>query len=85
MQTATTVSQWGNNNVICVPVEILKRAQVELNDKLFFDVDENKRIILTKDLVPTHGTLEYLFKDYTGGAFQAELIDLGEAVGNEKW
>ena len=85
MQIATTVSQWGNSNAIRVPVEILKRAQVELNDKLFFDVDENKRIILTKDPVPRHGTLEYLFKDYTDGAFQSELIDLGEAVGNEKW
>ena len=80
MQIATVVSQWGNSNGIRVPVEILKRAQVELNDKLFFDVDENKRIILTKDPTPKPGTLEYLFKDYTGDAFHTELTDLGEAV-----
>jgi len=85
MQVATVVSQWGNSNGIRVPVEILRKAQVELNDKLFFDVDENKRIILTKDPTPKHGTLEYIFKDYTGGAFNTDLIDLGEAVGNEQW
>ena len=85
MQIATVVSQWGNSNAIRMPVEILRKAQIELNDKLFFDVDENKRIILTKEPAPRLGTLEYLFKDYTEGAFQAELTDLGEAVGNEKW
>ena len=85
MQTATVVSQWGNSSGIRLPIEILRRAQVELNDKLFFDVDENKRIILTKDPTPKPGTLEYLFKDYTDGPFNTELTDLGEAVGNEKW
>ena len=34
---------------------------------------------------PKSETLEYLFKDYDGGEFNAELIDLGEVVGNEKW
>jgi len=34
---------------------------------------------------PRQGTLEYLFKDYTEDKFQTELLDLGEAVGNEKW
>jgi len=79
VQIATVVSQWGNSNGIRVPVEILRKAQVELDDKLFLDVDENKRIILTKDPTPRRGTLEYLFKDYTDGAFQTELIDLNEA------
>jgi len=34
---------------------------------------------------PKQGTLEYLFKDYKGGTFKTELIDLGESVGNEEW
>lgn len=34
---------------------------------------------------PKQGTLEYLFKDYDGGSFQAELFDLGEPVGYEEW
>ena len=85
MQETTVVSQWGNSKGIRMPVEILKRAQIQLNDKLFFEVDENKRIILTKTPAPRPGTLEHLFKDYTGGVFQTELADLGEAVGKEQW
>ena len=68
-----------------MPVEVLRKAQIELNDKLFFEVDENKRVILTKIPTPKQGTLEYLFKDYNGGSFQSELVDLGETVGKEKW
>ena len=85
MQEATVVSQWGNSKGIRVPVEILRKAQVDLNDKLFFDVDDDKRIILTKVPAPKQGTLEYLFKDYDSGKFQSELVDLGEPKGNEKW
>lgn len=85
METATIVSKWGNSKGIRVPAEILKRAQVDLNDKLFFEVDEKNRIILTKEPSPKEGTLEYLFKNYAGGSFKTELIDLGEPVGNEEW
>jgi len=42
-------------------------------------------IILTIAPSPKQRTLEYLFKDYNGGAFETEIIDLGETVGNEKW
>jgi len=85
MQEATVISQWGNSKGIRVPVEILRKAQVDLNDKLFFEVDDDKRIILTKAPTPKQGTLEYLFKDYDGGKFQTELAPLGEPKGNEKW
>ena len=85
MQESTVVSQWGNSKGIRVPVEVLKKAQIGLNDKLFFEVDENQRIILTKAPAPERGTLEYLFKDYDGSAFNTELINLGEPVGDEKW
>ena len=85
MQEATVVSRWGNSKGIRMPVEVVKKAQVDLNDKLFFEVDEDKRIILTKAPIPKQGTLEYLFKDYNGESFKTELIDLGESVGKEKW
>ena len=85
MQEATIISQWGNSKGIRVPVEILRKAQVDLNDKLFFEVDDDKRIILTKAPAPKPGTLEYLFKDYDGGKFQTELAHLGKPKGNEKW
>jgi antitoxin component of MazEF toxin-antitoxin module len=85
MQETTIVSQWGNSKGIRIPVEVMKKARINLNDRLFFEVDENKRIILTRTPSPKPGTLEYLFKDYTEGKFQTEPIDLGEPVGNEKW
>ena len=85
MQEAIVISQWGNSKGIRIPAEILRKAQIDLNDKLFYEVDEYERIILSKVPTPKQGTLEYLFKDYDGGSFQAEIIDLGETVGNEKW
>jgi antitoxin MazE len=85
MKMAAVVSKWGNSKGVRVPVEVLKKAHVNLNDKLFFDVDENSRIILTKAPVPKEGTLEYLFKDYDGGSFQTKLVDTGGPAGNEQW
>ena len=85
MQEATIVSQWGNSKGIRIPVEILRKAQVDLNDKLLFEVDDDKRIILTKAPTPKQGTLEYLFNGYDGGTFQTERSPLGEPKGNEKW
>jgi len=82
---ATTVSKWGNSKGVRVPAEILRKAQVDLNDMLYFDVDESGRIIMSKIPMPKEGTLEYLFKDYSAGSFKTELIDLGEPVGNEQW
>ncbi len=85
MPVSAIVSKWGNSQGIRVPVEILKKAHVSVNDELYLDVDDKERIILTKNPVPRQGTLEYLFKDYEGGAFKTELTDLGEPVGNKKW
>jgi antitoxin MazE len=85
MEAVTVVSKWGNSKGIRMPAEILNKAQIGLNDKLYFEVDDKKRIILTKAPTPKEGTLEYLFKDYTGGPFNTELVDLGDPVGNEKW
>ena len=85
MEATTTISKWGNSKGVRVPAEILKKAQVDLNDMLYFDVDEHGRIIMSKVPMPKEGTLEYLFKDYSEGSFQTELIDLGEPVGEEQW
>ena len=40
---------------------------------------------IVSQLDNSKGTLEHLFKDYIDGTFQAELIHLGEPVGDEKW
>ena len=68
-----------------MPVEILKQAEVGINDELYFDIDEKGRIVLSKVPVPNKGTLEYLFKDYEGGAFRTEIEDMGGPVGEERW
>ena len=85
MRAVTTISKWGNSKGVRVPAEILKKANVDLNDMLYFDVDEYGRIIMSKIPMPKEGTLEYLFKDYSGDPFHTELIDLGEPAGNEQW
>ena len=85
MEAITTISKWGNSKGVRIPAEILKEAQVDLNDKLYFDVNEPGQIIMSKVPIPQKGTLEYLFKDYSNGSFKTELIDLGEPVGNELW
>jgi len=41
MQEAAVLSQWGSKG-LRIPIEILRKAQVELNDKLFLEVDENQ-------------------------------------------
>lgn len=63
MASASTVSKWGNSKGIRLPSEILKKAHVDLNDKLFFDVDRERRTIMTKTPVPKDEPLEYFFKD----------------------
>ena len=85
MEITSTVSRWGNSSGIRMPVEILKKANINLYDKLFFNVDAEGRIILTKAPLPKEGTLEYLFQNYEGGSFKTEIIDLGEPAGKERW
>jgi antitoxin MazE len=85
MAATAIVSKWGNSKGIRVPSEILQKANINLHDKLFLEVENDGCIILSKVPTPKKGTLEYLFKDYKELPFQTELIDLGEPVGNEKW
>jgi hypothetical protein len=35
--------------------------------------------------MPKKGTLEYLFKDYTGESFKTTLVNPVKPVGKEKW
>ena len=85
MAVTAIVSKWGNSKGIRVPNEILQKANIDLDDKLFFEVEKEGSIILSKAPSPQKGTLEYLFKDYQKPPFQTELLDLGAPVGNEKW
>jgi len=79
------ITKWGNSCGIRIPAAILKKAELEMNDYVYIETDKSGKISIFKKPAPKKGTLEYLFRDYSGEQFDAELIDLGEPVGNEKW
>jgi len=85
MAETAIVSKWGNSRGIRLPSEILQKANINLNDKLFLEVEKDGCIILSKVSAPQKGTLEYLFKDYQEPPFKTEMMELGEPMGNEKW
>jgi hypothetical protein len=63
---------------------MLKELGIDCNDKVYLETSEDK-IIITKTPSPKKGTLEYLFKDYSGESFNTVLINPVEPAGNEKW
>jgi len=42
-------------------------------------------LTISKPETPLEGTIEYLFKDYSGESFGKELMNPEEPVGEEKW
>jgi len=63
---------------------LTKEVAIGCNDKVYLETNNNK-IIISKTPEPKKGTLEYLFKDYSGESFHTTLINPLEPVGNEKW
>ena len=82
--TSTIITKWGNSHALRIPAKMLKEMGIDCNDKVYLETSEDK-IIITKTCKPQKGTLEYLFKDYSGESFKADLINPVEPVGNEKW
>jgi antitoxin MazE len=82
--TSAVVTKWGNSHALRIPSKIMKKMGIETNDKVYLETNEDK-IIITKAPVPQKGTLEYLFKDYSGESFKTTLINPLEPAGNEKW
>ena len=81
---AAVLTKWGNSHALRIPSKVVKQLGIETNDKLYLETDEDK-IIISKAPVPKKGTLEYLFKDYSGESFKTTLINPVEPEGNEKW
>ena len=79
------VAKWGNSQGIRIPAAILRKAELEMNDLVYIEADKPGNITLSKKSLPKKGTIEYLFKDYSGEIFTTELVDLGEPKGEEKW
>jgi len=82
--TSAVISMWGNSHALRLPIKMVKHLGIECNDRVFLETSEDK-IIITKAPVPQKGTLEYLFKDYSGESFKTDIINPVEPEGNEKW
>lgn len=79
------IAKWGNSCGIRIPTGILKKVKLDMNDIAYIEADDSGRIIISKKPEPKKGTIEYLFKDYSGDKFQAEMMVPEYPVGNEKW
>jgi antitoxin component of MazEF toxin-antitoxin module len=84
MQTKATVSMWGNSQALRLPKEMTRCLGISANDEVILEVRENV-LTISKPATPREGTIEYLFKDYSGESFNTELVNPIEPVGEEKW
>ena len=84
LQAKTTVSMWGNSQALRIPVEITRQMGILANDEVVLEVKDNI-LTVSKPATPRKGTIEYLFKDYSGECFKTELTNPIEPVGGEKW
>ena len=82
--TSTVITKWGNSHALRIPAKIIKKLDINCDDKVYLEATENK-IIITKAPTPKKGTLEYLFKDYSGEPFITTLVNPAKPMGNEKW
>ena len=82
--TSAVITKWGNSHALRIPQKIIKEMGIDCNDKVYLE-NSKDRIIITKAPAPQKGTLEYLFKDYSGESFKTVLINPAEPAGNEKW
>jgi antitoxin component of MazEF toxin-antitoxin module len=84
LRTKATVSMWGNSQALRIPIEISRNLGIRVNDEVVLEVRKDV-LTVSKLEVPREGTIEYLFKDYSGETFQTELINPDVPVGNERW
>jgi antitoxin MazE len=84
MNATSVISKWGNSQALRIPAEITRRLCLKTNDRVFLEVEDDK-LTITKAPAPQKGTIEYLFKDYSGESFKTELINPKKPVGKENW
>lgn len=81
---SAVIAKWGNSHALRLPAKMIKAVGIENNDKVYLEID-NDRLIISKAPVPAKGTLEYLFKDYSGESFDTVLTNPVKPMGKEKW
>jgi antitoxin MazE len=84
MSATSVLSKWGNSQALRLPVEITRQLDLHTNDRVFLEV-ENDKLTITKAPAPKRGTIEYLFKDYSGESFKTELVNPVRPIGKEQW
>ena len=82
--TSAIITKWGNSHALRIPSKIIKEMALDCNDKVYLETSEDK-LIISKTSAPKKGTLEYLFKDYSGESFKTTLINPKKPAGKEKW
>jgi len=82
LRTKTTVSVWGNSQALRIPVEMTRRLGICANDEVVLELREDV-LTVSKPTTPREGTIEYLFKDYSGESFKTKLTNPIEPVGRE--
>jgi antitoxin MazE len=90
INTTAVISKWGNSHGLRLPSEILRILGINANDRVFLEVENDsgsaeKKLVITKTPMPQKGTIEYLFKDYSGASFKTKLVNPTKPMGNEKW
>jgi len=84
LRTKATVSMWGNSQALRIPIEMSRQLGINANDEVILELRE-KVLTVSKPSTPRKGTIEYLFKDYSGESFKTDLSNPIEPVGEEKW
>ena len=84
LRTKTTVSMWGNSQALRLPAEMTRQLGIRPNDEVVLELKENL-LTVSKPETPREGTIEYLFKDYSGERFSTELTNPALPAGNEQW
>ena len=80
----SVVTKWGNSLAVRIPSKIIKELGIENNEKIYLET-ENDKLIIAKAPAPKKGTLEYLFRDYSGESFKTVLTNPKKPQGSEKW
>ena len=84
LRTKATVSMWGNSQALRLPIEMSRKLGIRANDEVVLEVN-NDVLTITKPSTPREGTIEFLFKDYSGESFETKLTNPLEPLGDEKW
>lgn len=75
---------WGNSQALRLPKEMTRQLGISANDEVILEVREGV-LTISKPATPREGTIEYLFKDYSGESFKTELVNPADSIGEERW